>query len=142
MSITAIFSLASVQLQKTTHAVPTSFQLLLFNFYDSSFKMSSSKLFYFRYRQFRDLKKKTLLASTTCLPSATCIFSIPDSFCAFRNRLLVGDASTDNRSCKVQQSSVPYSAHSAQCWATHQDKLDRTELALIKLLTLNFMLEN
>lgn len=82
--------------------------LSLFNLYTSSF-IYSSKSFYFRYGDFRDLKKKIfLLAFTPCYSSLSSRYFLHTGrFLMFRNLLLVADAPAGNRSYKVHQISVP-----------------------------------
>lgn len=94
---------------------------------------NSSKSCYFRYGDFRDLKKNIfLLTSTPSYPSPVGIFSIPDRFFIFRICFLVADASVGNRSYKVHQISVP--THTIEL----PTRTDWTEhVGLFKLLTLH-----
>lgn len=113
--------------------------LSLFNLYTSSF-IYSSKSFYFRYGDFRDLKKKIfLLAFTPCYSSLSSRYFLHTWQVSHVQKLVISSRCP----CRKQILQGPSNfCSNTYHWATHQDRLDRAWLGLFKLLTLHFKLEN
>lgn len=99
--------------------------LSLFNFYASSFKFYSSKFCYFRYGDLKDLKKKKIF-----LHAPTPSYSSPAGFFLHTWQVLHIQKPVVSSRCFCRKQilwSPSNFCSNTYHWATHQDRLGRTQ---------------